>query len=152
VTLVIGVGNRARRDDGAGLEVARLLDGVEHEGDALALLELWEGAEDVVLVDAARSGGAPGVVRCFDAIAAPVPTAAVRSSTHALGIADAVELARALGRLPARLRVVAIDGEDFALGQGLTSDVAAAVEAVAATLGRHDGPAAPADASEPAGA
>jgi hypothetical protein len=38
-----------------------------------------------------------------------------------------VELARVLGRLPARLTVLAVAGHDFGLGTGLTAEVATAV-------------------------
>ena len=90
-----------RGDDAAGLEVARRAGGVEHEGDATRLLDAWAGADDVVVVDAAASGAPPGTLRWFDASAAPLPAAQLRSSTHAFGVADAIELARALGA-PAR--------------------------------------------------
>jgi hydrogenase maturation protease len=59
-----------------------------------------------------------------------VPTKTFRSSTHAFGIGDAVELGRALGRLPARVVVFGIEGVDFALGSGLSERVAGAVEEV----------------------
>ena len=77
----------------------------------------------------------PGTVHRFDAAAAPLPAAAVRSGTHAFGVADAVELARALGRLPARLDVYAIEGGSFAAGDGLTPAVARAVVTLAERLG-----------------
>ncbi len=53
-----------------------------------------------------------------------------RSSTHSFGVAEAVELARALGRLPARIVVFGIEGRDFAQGEGLSPDVDAAVDEV----------------------
>ena len=109
--ILIGVGNGWRGDDGAGLALARRVrerapSGVEVrevEGDATALMDAWSGAEHVVVVDAAQSEAAPGTVRRFDAGAAALPVRALRSSTHAFGVSDAVELARALGRLPDRL-------------------------------------------------
>lgn len=84
VTRVIGIGAEDRGDDAAGLLVARLLQvavppGVEvYEcaGDAGRLLELFEGADRVVLVDAARGAGARGTVE-------RVPLgAALASSVH----------------------------------------------------------------------
>jgi hydrogenase maturation protease len=135
--LLIGVGNAWRGDDAAGLIVARRVrelgapDALEHEGDAVGLIDAWTGSEHVVIVDAASSGAAPGAVHRFDARAAPLPAARLRSSTHAFGVADAVELARALGRLPARLEVLAIEGRDFALGARPTAPVSAAIERLA---------------------
>jgi hydrogenase maturation protease len=128
---VIGLGNAVRGDDAAGLIAARRLGGLEHEGDPLALLDLWQGAELVVVIDAVSSGADPGTLHRFDAVAGPLP-ARLRSSTstHAVGLGEAIELARALGRLPARLVVYGIEGERFATGTALTPPVTAAVEAV----------------------
>jgi hydrogenase maturation protease len=130
---LIGVGTAWRGDDAAGLAVARQLGGLAHEGDAIALIDAWAGARRVILVDAAASGAPPGTVHHFDA-AVPLPARAMRSSTHALGVPEAIELGRALGQLPARLEVYAIEGGDFTLGAELTPPVAVAVERLARTL------------------
>ena len=140
--ILIGVGNGWRGDDGAGLAVARRVralapDGVEVrevEGDATALVEAWSGAAHVVVVDAAQSGAPPGTVRRFDARAQPLPGRSLRSSTHAFGVADAVELARSLDRLPDRLEVYAIEGASFVAGERLSPPVEQAVAALAAEL------------------
>jgi hydrogenase maturation protease len=140
--ILIGVGNAWRGDDGAGLAVARRVRelspaGVEVrevEGDATALVEAWSGAEGVVVVDAAESGAPPGTVRRFDARTRPLPARSLRSSTHAFGVADAVELARALDRLPARLDVYAIEGASFTAGKRLSPAVERAVDELAASL------------------
>jgi hydrogenase maturation protease len=140
--IVIGVGNAWRGDDGAGLAVARRLRELhlkdvevrEVEGDASALMEAWAGADRVVVVDAAQSGAPPGTVRRFDARAEPLPAQLLRSSTHAFGVPDAIELARALGRLPHALDVYAIEGESFVAGDRLSPAVERAVQELAATL------------------
>jgi hydrogenase maturation protease len=130
--VVIGVGNAARGDDAAGLIAARRLGGLEHEGDPVALLDMWRDADVAVVIDAVSSGAEPGTVHRFDATSAPLP-ARLRGSTssHALGLAEAIELGRTLGRLPGRLIVYGIEGERFEAGTELTPAVAAAVEAVA---------------------
>lgn len=132
---VLGVGNAWRGDDGAGPAVVRLLrsSGVparEIGGEAAALLDAWEGLADVIVVDAVRSGAAPGTVHRLGT-GAGWPGA---GSTHALGVAEAVELARALDRLPARLELYGIEGERFEPGEGLTPPVARAVRALAREL------------------
>jgi hydrogenase maturation protease len=50
-------------------------------------------------------------------------------------VSDAIELTRALGRLPAQLEVYAIEGESFAAGDRLSPAVERAVEELAARLG-----------------
>ena len=52
-------------------------------------------------VDAVDSGGWPGTVSRFDASDEPLPARAFRSSTHAFGVGEAIELARAVLLAPA---------------------------------------------------
>ncbi len=128
--LVIGLGSTHRGDDAAGLEVARRLadrGAVAHGGDPLAIIELMRGADEVVLVDAMRSGESPGTTTSFDVGASSLPQASFVSS-HAMGVAEAVELARSLGLLPERVRVIGIEAATLEIGAAMSLPVAAAVE------------------------
>ena len=136
--LVIGVGNRYRSDDGAGLEVASRLRSragmvvCETEGEPVGLLDVWEGVDAAIVVDAVSSGAAPGTIHRFDASSSPLPASiAGAPSTHAVGLGQAIELARALGRLPQTLIVYGIEGESFTAGEALSPSVAAMLDAVA---------------------
>ena len=137
--VVIGVGNTLRGDDGVGLAVASTLRErvpagvavVPCEQEPSRLLDVWHGARTAIVVDAAASGSEPGSVHRFDASESAVPSGVFRSSTHAFGVGDAIELARALGRLPARVIVYGVEGGAFAPGEGLTAPISAAVEQVA---------------------
>jgi len=135
-----------RGDDAAGLEVVRRLtdlngqsgiDVLAHEGEGVTLLELWDGAGAVVLVDSVRSGATPGTIVRIDARAAPLPAELRESSSHATGVAQAIELARALGRLPATVVVYGIEGVAYRLGGPLSEPVRAAVGPVAEAV-RHE--------------
>jgi hydrogenase maturation protease len=140
--VVIGVGNAYRGDDGAGVAVVERLRGrvpagvelAECEQEPTRLLEAWEGAGAAVLVDAVSSGAEPGTLHRFDASEEAIPARMLRSSTHAFGVGDAIELARALGKLPARVLVYGIEGAAFAAREGLTEPVEAAVERAAAAV------------------
>lgn len=134
-TLVLGVGNPDCGDDGAGPAlVARLrshaprgADLLASEGEFLGLLSAMEGRERVILVDAARSGRAPGSIARFpDADLARMATLRA-GSTHALGLEQALGLLRALGRPPRQVLVYAIEGRSFRPGEGLSPAVARAV-------------------------
>jgi hydrogenase maturation protease len=133
---VVGVGNAMRRDDAVGLEVARRLrevlppgaETIECGGEPVGLLDAWEGAEVALLVDAVSSSGRPGTVHRLDVTAGPVPPGLARGSTHALGLAEAIELGRALARLPARLALYGVEGGRFDAGEGLTPEVARAAD------------------------
>ncbi len=141
---VIGVGNELRGDDAAGPRViahlrARAVPGlaaVQCPAEPAALMEAWREADHVVVVDAMQSGRPPGAVTRFDATHTPLPVSGFRSSTHGLGIADAVELGRALGRLPALLEVIGIEGAGWEQGAPLDPAVARAVKQVVEALVR----------------
>jgi hydrogenase maturation protease len=142
--LVIGVGNVYRGDDGAGPAVIALLreEGLpgsrllECDGDCSALLDAWHGVGAVVLVDAVSSGAPPGTIYRFDALAQPLPRQVSFQSTHAFGVAEALELGRTLGQLPASLILYAIEGKNFATGAGISREVESAVQEVAQMVRR----------------
>ena len=136
---IIGIGTPHRGDDEAGLLAARHLGAPEHSGDGLALLDLWAGAEEVILIDAVAGGGAPGDILEFDGRDAPLDAAGLRGSTHTFGVAEAIEMARALGRLPARLTIYAIVGSRFDQGAKASPEVAAAALRLAGELARLTG-------------
>ena len=132
---IIGCGNPERGDDGAGLLVVQGLrepgiEAEEHSGEASSLMELWAGADAVILIDAVSSGKPPGVITVLDASAGPIPISLPRSSTHHWGVAEAVELARALHRLPARLLIYGIEGRCFELGSSPSLEVMKAMSKV----------------------
>ena len=144
---VIGIGNRFRRDDAAGLEVARRVrDGVagdvrivEIEGEPIDALDVWAAADEVIVADAVAGAGAAGTVHLLDASAASIPTPFRAKGTHTFSLADVVELARATDRLPRSLVVYGIEGGDFSTGEGLSEPVARAVEDSAAAIIRRMG-------------
>lgn len=145
--LVIGVGNELRGDDGASVEVIRRLRepagqaGIEvgqqlHE--PTELLDAWQGRDAVVLVDTMRSGARPGTICRFDASSGPLPARLSRSaSSHTFGLDEAIELARALGRLPRRVIVFAVEGQTFEAGTALSDEVEAAAPALACAVLRE---------------
>ena len=143
--VVIALGNRFRGDDGIGPMVAERLrknsadragggiDGctvVEGKDDAMALVSAWENAALAVVIDAAVSGAAPGTVRRLEAGAQPLSKDVARCSSHGLGLAEAVELGKALGRTPGRLVIFAVEAGTLEQGAAMSPQVAAAVDAV----------------------
>ncbi len=113
---------------------------LELEGEPVDLIEAWDGVDAVVVADAVASGGEPGEVHRIDAVAGPLPAALAGHSTHALGLAEAVELARALDRLPARLVVYGIEAASFETGAEPSAAVLAAAERVADAVAEELGP------------
>ena len=132
-TIVIGIGNHFRRDDGIGLTVAeriakrdlpevRVVTGIS---DPSALLDAWDGAARAVVVDAVTGATtAPGRIRRWTARDLESTTVV---SSHSLGLAQAYALGQALSRIPAELVVYTVDVAETNPGIGLTPAVAAAV-------------------------
>jgi hydrogenase maturation protease len=137
-TLVIGMGNDLRGDDGCGREVARRLRDmpdlpaqiVDVEGEPTELLDLWTGVHYAIVIDAVRSGNVPGNVLREELGRADrlVPTGV--PSTHGFSLADAFELGATLGQLPHRLVLYGIEGGRFGTGEPMTPEVEAAIDAV----------------------
>jgi hydrogenase maturation protease len=105
----------------------------------------FDGADLAIVIDAVRSGAPIGDVRIleveissFDQSGDVEPAV---TSTHGIGLVGVLRLARAIGRAPQRLFVVAVEGETFALGSEMSAAVVAAVpaaiSAVAALIERE---------------
>ena len=137
--LIVGVGNPYRGDDAVGLLVARQLRAacppgvrvVETPGEAAELLDVWEGADLVVLIDAVRADAPPGTIYRFEVGVDPMPPVFARRSSHTLGVGEAIALAGALDRLPSRLVVYGIAGQRFGLGESVSPSVQSVLAEVA---------------------
>ena len=153
--LVIGIGNERRGDDAAGLLAARRLrdrgiagvDVVEAQGEGTGLLDQWAAAETVYIIDAVFSGAPPGSCFRLDARRRIPAGLNLQCSTHGFGVAAAIELARALNRLPRTLIIYGIEGAKFRIGEAISVEAQRGVEATVAAiledLGDRDGKARP---------
>ncbi len=136
--LVVGIGNPLRGDDAVGRVVARrlrkrdvrLLRVLEHTGKGASLMELWKQAHTVIVIDSVSSHSPPGTIHRFDATSEPLPARMFHDSTHAFGLAEAVELSRALSQLPAQLIIYGIEAKSLAIGRELSAEVEQAVTPV----------------------
>lgn len=161
--LVIGVGNRDRGDDAAGPAVCDLLtqrhpatepgdtpvatvdvdldvdvtiDVEVIEGSVLDIPMRWTASDRVVVVDASEPNGHPGRVIEVNGLACRLSWPGT-ISTHSIDVGAAIELGRALGRMPAELTIIGIEGHDFGLGAAMTRDVRLATERVASMISRR---------------
>jgi len=124
---IIGIGNPDRGDDAAGIEAVERLRRVsppgvpvtELAGDQVRLLDVWDLDATVILIDATCSGAPPGTVTWFDA-SRPLAQEFTHRGSHTFSLADVIELARALGRLPRHVCGYGIEGATFAIGEPLS--------------------------------
>jgi hydrogenase maturation protease len=136
--LIIGIGNEYRSDDGVGSMAARMirekkLNSVtmkEESGEGASLIEAWQGFENVIIVDAVSSGAKPGTVFKYEANKEILPAKFFNYSTHAFSLAEAIELARALNKLPSKLTVYGIEGKNFSAGKEISLPVREATNQV----------------------
>lgn len=154
--VVIGLGNVLRGDDAVGVRVVESLRTVRDRDPralpaqirlvdggtlGLALLGTMREARAVVLVDAARFGGALGSVCVLrdDEIAGAVGH---RDDATPGALGELLATARLLGWLPADVSMVGIEVADIDVGVGLSPAVAdalpVAMDAVRAELHRMD--------------
>lgn len=143
--VLIGVGNHDRGDDSIGPLVADAVQSrtdrvvsIDREGDLAVLPLLWEAGDDVLIVDACRSVDAVGTVRLID----PDDLAASSGlSTHGMNVAEAIQLAGRLCRMPNRLRVMGVAGHRFgheAMSPELRAAFPSVVNAVLTELGLEE--------------
>jgi len=146
--LVIGLGSADRGDDGAGLEAANALARLVPEdvavrslpGREITLLDHWTDAPLVIVIDAVVSGAVPGTVHLVDVSAGRLRLGTPPGSSHAFGLAEVIELGRALGRLPERLIVLGIEAADCRAGAAVSGPVRAGLrEAIRMALAEVGG-------------
>jgi hydrogenase maturation protease len=136
--VVIGVGNPDRGDDAAGWLVADRVARAAPQGVAVvrlggepsALIDAWQGTAAAIVIDAVVSGAEPGTLHRLDATAEEIPREMFRCSTHGFGVAEAVELARALHELPPRLVIHGIEAHAFTPGAPPSPEVESALDAL----------------------
>src|SRR5512140_447778 len=128
--VLVGVGNEFGTDDALGILIAREMRRrcpsglriVEASGEGASLMDAWQGADEVIIVDA-MAGPEPGEIHRIDASSSRIPKNLSLFSSHAFGVADAVELARELHQLPPVTILYGIEGELFDPGVGLSDSV-----------------------------
>jgi len=137
--LVLGLGNPLRGDDGVGPRIIEELtrrglpEGVTalDVGNAgLDLLNILEGWERAVIIDAAEMGQEPGCFIRFTPDDARLTQAGDHFSLHNAGLSEALALASALGRTLPELVIFGVQPAEVDWKAGLSSVVEAAVPAL----------------------
>jgi hydrogenase maturation protease len=136
-TVVIGLGNSYRGDDGVGVVAAAELNRLALPGvrvvtgiaEPMGLLEAWSDAGLAIVIDGAV-GTPPTPGRVRRCALSDVATAGAGLSSHSVDVARTHALGRALGRVPDQLVLFTIEVAHTGHGVGLTPQVARAVPEV----------------------
>lgn len=149
-TLIVGLGNPLRGDDGVGNRVAQLLEKeidnpevtvVETNADGLGLLDLMSGYERVIIVDAIQTvkGKAGHVYRLSLPDLSPPH---YFSGTHSIDLVSALELGAKLGlAVPLEVIIFAVEVADITtFSEECTPEVERAIpEVIDLVLGELSG-------------
>jgi hydrogenase maturation protease len=144
--LVLGLGNVLCGDDGLGVAaVARLVERFEIPPEVrvadggtlgLSLLGLFDGMDEVLLVDAILADAPPGSLVALDGDEV-APAARERLSVHQVGVADLLDALDLLGTRPRRLSLVGLVPERIELGMGRSAPVERALPALVDRVARE---------------
>jgi hydrogenase maturation protease len=142
-TLIIGLGNPLRGDDGVGVRVAQVLakrvlpggvEVVDGGTQGLALVNLMEGWPCVIVVDAANVGREPGEFVRFTLDEARLLGEDEQISVHGASLRDALLLAQVLGVLPDQVVVFGVQPASLDWREGLSPEVEMALPDVVQSI------------------
>ncbi|MBI5083445.1 MAG: hydrogenase maturation protease [Acidobacteria bacterium] len=134
--LILCCGRMDRGDDAIGPLCAAALEERKIptrtlQGETSELLDAWQGAQHVIVVDAMVTGKhTPGTLHRLDAADASFQPETARCSTHGLGLSQALKLARVLKCMPASLILIGLEAGQFDWAATLSPAVAGAMPAL----------------------
>ena len=138
MVVVLGIGNEFRCDDAVGVHYARKMQEfnfshvkvIESSGEGSELMGFWENASNIIICDAVQANKEPGYIHVLEAHKDKLPFDFFNYSSHAFGLAEAVEMSRALNVLPAKLVIYGIEGKVFNAGTELSAEVQKSLDEV----------------------
>jgi len=141
-TLILGVGNLYRQDDGVGIKVIQKLIANRNNYDippmvsildggteGLGLIEYFKDYEKIILVDAVEMQLPAGEIKVFLSEEAILTINSDSLSTHGFGIAEVLKLAKQLD-INSEIIIVGIQPQSLDFIKGLTKKVELAVDKV----------------------
>ena len=125
-TLVLGVGNTLLSDEGAGVHAMHYLASAPGWPDDTRFLDAGTlsftladdiaSAANLLILDAAELGEAPGSVRIFEDSDLDEFLVSGKRSVHEVGFADLMDIARLQDCLPVNRALIGIQPGDFGWG------------------------------------
>ncbi len=142
-TIILGMGNPLRCDDGIGVAVVEALKRSNSLAENITIIDagtsglqallVMQGYQRVFIIDAADIGGAPGDWRCIpiEDISFILEGLTKYGSFHNAGLKDAIALGQVLEILPEEIYIYAVQPQDLQISIGLSdSNTTAALEIV----------------------
>jgi hydrogenase maturation protease len=141
-TIILGLGNPLRSDDGIGIAVVEALRESCALPDAITIMDagtsdleallFMQGYHRAFLIDAADLGGEPGDWRCIPIhnISSIPEVLTHYGSFHHAGLKDAIALGQALEILPKEIYIYAVQPQDLQLSIGLSQSNSTATQEI----------------------
>ncbi len=151
IITIIGIGQSLRGDDAAGLEAVRLWQETyqaKHlsstikvelaELPGISLLNLLEGSQAAILVDAVHSSARPGTIHILTENQLEAFTQD-SVSAHGWGVAETISLGRQLmpSAMPDNLVLIGIEAGQLQLGDALSHEVRSALPEAARLIEQY---------------
>jgi hydrogenase maturation protease len=138
-TLILGVGNPVRCDDGIGIHVVQRLSTsvlpsnvttAEAGTSGLGILDVIAGYRRLIVIDAIDAGEAPGSIFELEVEDLVDVVTLHAANPHDIDLLTAIDTGRRLGlEIPTEIRIVAVQIEDAQkFSERCTSQVEAAIE------------------------
>lgn len=125
--VVVGVGNLLLKDEGIGIHAVKALQEINLPADVRLidggtspdLISYTQAGDKLIIIDAAKAGGAPGTIYRFH----PEDLAAERqtlTSAHELGVPQNLKLMSLLGNEPGETIIIGIEPGEIGAGLELS--------------------------------
>jgi hydrogenase maturation protease len=145
-TIILGMGNPLRCDDGIGVAVVEVLKRSYSLSDNITFMDagtsslrallMMQGYQRVFIIDAADIGGAPGDWRCIPIEDISfIPEGLTKyGSFHNAGLKDAIALGQVMEILPEEIMIYAVQPQDLQISIGLSDTIATAAHEIVEDL------------------
>jgi hydrogenase maturation protease len=143
-TIIIGVGNVLRRDDGIGptiiKELAKLnltnVDLQDGGTDGLALLDYLPNYSQAIIIDAVNMGMLPTTVKIFTPEKVRINIKSDALSTHGFGLAEVIKLMEQLD-IKIKLIIIGIEPKDISFGENLSAEIQEKIPEILELIVKH---------------
>jgi hydrogenase maturation protease len=145
-TVILGLGNSLRGDDGVGPAVIEWLDGqelppgveaIDGGTSGLDIVSILMGRQRAIIVDAANIDRAPGQWVRFTPDVAQLKENGMTLSLHSAGLTEALALGAALNVLPPTIIIYGVQPQNSDWSPQLSDEVRTAVAEVGRAIFRE---------------
>jgi hydrogenase maturation protease len=142
-TVIMGAGNVLMGDDGIGVHVIKAMkeqgglpDGVELIDAGTATLDAFsmlEGVDRLIIVDAVKSGAAPGTIYRFSPEDVS-QTSSRKISLHQMSLLETLRASKMLGVRPPDVTIIGVEPKTIAAETCLSKEIAAQIPKIIDTI------------------